>query len=71
MRGDLHYEERVNVAYEMLNHTPPMYGRLKLRPALRRELDRFTRRVMEVLIGQRAAVPRDLRRYVRPMRRSR
>lgn len=71
MRGNLHYEERVAVAMEMLNESPPMLDRLKLRLTARRELEHFIRRTMRVLMGHRDFVPRNMKRYVRPMRRAR
>lgn len=69
MRGDLYYEERVGVAYEMLNRSVALYDELRLPTAKRRRLDDFTRRVMGVLLGERAEVPRNLRRFTRPLRR--
>lgn len=70
MRGQLHHEECITVAYEMLNDTPALFDRLALRPTQRRKLEHLVRRTMRVLIGHREFVPRAYRRYVRPLRRS-
>lgn len=70
-RGSLYLEERVNVAYEMLNRSVRLYDGLRLSEPARRRLDSFTRQTMLVLIGERAGVPRDMRDRIRPVRRAR
>lgn len=71
MRGQLHLEERVAIAREMLNRSVGLYDGLRLSPARRRRLNDFTLRVMSVLFGERGAVPRRFRSMARPVRRER
>lgn len=65
MKRPLYLEERVSIAYDMLNETPTLYDGLGLKPKAREKLARFTRQVLSVLVGIHEAVPEKRRTHLR------